>query len=66
MGSTWSEGLRTVATNVWWLSVLTFADFAAFDLAYQKELNSGGGAVLDQSARLRPRAAAWMINGDAS
>ena len=50
MGATWSEELRIVAANAWWLSAFTFEDFVAFDLAYQQELDSGGGAVLGQSA----------------
>ena len=64
MGTTWGEELRIVAANTWWLSAFTFEDFVAFDLAYQQELNSGGGAVLDQSACLRLWVAAWLNHGN--
>ena len=64
MGTTWSEELRIVAANAWWLSAFTFEDFVAFDLAYQQELDSGGGAVLDQSACLRLWVAAWLNHGN--
>ena len=64
MGTTWSEELRIVAANAWWLSAFAFEDFVAFDLAYQQELDSGGGAVLDQSACLRLWVAAWLNHGN--
>ena len=57
MGTTWSEELRIVAANAWWLS----AFFVAFDLAYKQELDSGGGAVLDC---LRLWVAAWLNHGN--
>ena len=53
-----------MAANAWWMSAFTFEDFVAFDLAYQQELDSGGGAVLDQSACLRLWVAAWLNHGN--
>ena len=61
MGTKWSEELRIVAANAWWLSAFTFEDFVAFDLVYQQELDSGGGAVLDC---LRLWVAAWLNHGN--
>jgi len=55
---TWSEPLKLLATNAWWLSEVTLTDFAAFDKAYSAEVE--GRTTLDKVSLLRLLVAAYM------
>jgi hypothetical protein len=58
LGETWSEPLKLVATNAWWLAEVTLMDLAAFDRVYSAEVK--GRPTLDKVSLLRLWVAAYI------